>query len=197
MTDTIYVRELDPSHPSLNQIHPQPVQTKCCPNVNSRTPDAPRKGVKLHQHEVSNSSSGYPPTKTEDIADASRPSDTQSEIDHDRPRTPSQGVAKRPERCRPVPCVSRLPSHRPWYHRSVPSVQFQSDPTDGIRNVPTVGNPTLHGTTVHTPTAWCHMASRAVPTCTHVENVAFSQIMVSPERPICVATTPYRNLPTL
>ena len=45
MTDTFYVRELDPNHPGLNPNLSQPVQTNCCPNVNSQTPDAPRKQV--------------------------------------------------------------------------------------------------------------------------------------------------------
>ena len=49
----------------------------------------------------------------------------------------------------------------------------------------------------HTSAAWCRKTSRAVPICTRVQNVPFTQIMVSPERPNCATTTHLRNLPSM
>ena len=59
---------------------------------------------------------------------------------------------------------------------------------------PNRGNPTL---LLHTPTAWYRRASRSGPTCTRVQIVVFSQIIVSPGRPICARTASLWNIPTL
>ena len=106
MTDTFYVRELDPNHPGLNPNLLQFVQTNCCPNVNSRTPDAPRKQV---WHFTSRKC--QPNLRVHTDPDGWY-----------RRRRPPHGVAERPERFRPAPVCKTMPSHRSWYRRSVPSV---------------------------------------------------------------------------
>ena len=102
MTDTFHVRELDPNHPGLNPNLPNLFRPTVVRTSTAEHLMLPKTGVVLHLREVSNPTSGYTP-KTEGIADASRPSATQSDIDHDRPCTPPHGIAKRPERYRPAP----------------------------------------------------------------------------------------------
>ena len=92
------------SHLGLNPNLPQPVQTNCCPNVNSRTPDAPRKQEK---HFTSAKCPTQPPGThrprrkvSPKCPDRRPPNPMLTTIDHAHP---PHGIAERPERFRPAP----------------------------------------------------------------------------------------------
>ena len=116
-----------------------------------------------------------------------------------RPETgPPHGIAKRPERYRLHPYARHLPSHRPWYRRSVPTVQQPhqsvaanrppSTPTqtDGIAvaSRPSATKPEPARENHAHPPHGIAEASRAKPsqpTCACLQ--PHPQTMVSPERP--------------
>ena len=91
-----------------------------------------------------------------------------------RPETgPPHGIAKRPERYRLHPYARHLPSHRPWYRRSVPTVQqpHQSVAANRPPSTPTQTD----------GIAEASRAKPSQPTCACLQ--PDPQTMVSPERP--------------
>ena len=120
------------------------------------------------------------------------------------------------------PRVSRLPTHRLWYHRSVPTVGSpartcpraactpatwyrrashlcscsHSDPTEWYRrSVPTVAAQTCMARLLHTTNTAIARASRTCRPAPVCKTRANSQTMVSPERPICaVVPIPSRRM---
>ena len=91
-------------HPGLNPNHPQPVQTDCSPNANSHMLPAYKSALRCsHSAKCPIQPPGTHPTRR--MAPPKRP-DRRRQPARSSPRTtshPPHGIAKRPERNRPVP----------------------------------------------------------------------------------------------
>ena len=192
MTDTFHVRELDPNHPGLNPNLPNLFRPTVVRTSTAEHLMLPKTGVVLHLREVSNPTSGYTP-KTEGIADASRPSATQSDIDHDRPCTPPHGIAKRPERYRPAPTYKSFAFPQTMVSPKRPDSRQPSPilPPNNLHTHRMVSQSVPSGTDLHTcartqaiPQTKCR---RSVPTCIAPFR---PRQMVSPKRPDCRRSCP-------